>query len=58
MEHEAVHCDACNGKAKPKDHLVTRLDNTRWIHYDCENGHVFDQSLLGKREECACPRLT
>ena len=54
MEHEAVHCDECTGMAKPKDHLVTRLDGTRWIHYDCENGHVFDQSLLGKREECVC----
>ena len=54
MEYEPVHCDECNGMAKPKDHLVLRADGTRWIHYDCENGQAFDQSLVGNRERCTC----
>ncbi len=52
--HEKVHCDECLGMAVPKDNVVRRPDDSKWIHYDCEKGHTFDQDLTGQRSECLC----
>ena len=45
--NNTISCPKCGQKAMPDKKVRTRPDGSKWIHYDCESGHLFHRTLTG-----------
>jgi len=55
--HELMSCEKCGKVASPKDMIITKPDGSRWLHYQCREGHRFHRNSVlrpAQLADCDC----